>query len=187
MRLAKNAVEVVHRYLKEYLSENMTVVDATLGNGRDSLFVGEVMGSGKIIGFDIQERALETAKARMADVEGPEFIPILASHDMLKNYVKEADAVMFNLGYLPGGNKEITTKAETTLPGIKEALEILKPGGLITIVCYPGHEEGLREYREVSKALQSLEQREYLVHFIDFPNQIHQPPKAFIIEKSEKL
>ncbi|CAN5811966.1 class I SAM-dependent methyltransferase [soil metagenome] len=145
------------------LTEGDVAIDATVGNGHDTLYLARCVGaSGMVFGFDIQEAALEAARSRIleAGLEAQTRL-ILASHDTmadwLESYVpgRRVRAVMFNLGYRPGGDRSKITRPETTLPALDTALQLLSSGGLLTIVLYPGHPGGLVESEAVQEWVQS--------------------------------
>lgn len=136
-----------------------TVVDATLGNGHDTLFLAKAVGQrGKVIGFDIQEDALvATAQRLKSEGIGEDRYELhLKSHAEIARHVPVAvKAVMFNLGYLPGGDKAKITQMESTLIALSDAIDLLAPGGLMTVMCYPGHPGGDREAEAVRGFLNS--------------------------------
>ena len=106
------------------------------------------------------------------------------SHSNICTYVHDKiDAVMYNLGYLPNGDKNKTTMTDTTISSIKDVLKLLNADGIITIVCYPGHSEGLKESIELEKFLRTLNQKEYDVIKYDFINQINNPPYLLAVRK----
>ena len=147
----------LHKYfIMQHISEGDTVVDFTMGNGNDTLFLSKAVGeSGRVYAFDIQEDALTSTREHLIANGAPEnYTLICASHHRVKEFVKEPiKAGMFNLGYLPrSGRKAVTTMRETTMPAVEAALELLAPDGVLIVAIYPGHEEGalegdmLREY-----------------------------------------
>ena len=147
----------LHEYfIMQHISEGDTVVDFTMGNGNDTLFLSKAVGeSGRVYAFDIQEDALTSTREHLIANGAPEnYTLICASHHRVKEFVKEPiKAGMFNLGYLPrSGRKAVTTMRETTMPAVEAALELLAPDGVLIVAIYPGHEEGalegdmLREY-----------------------------------------
>jgi hypothetical protein len=82
---------------------------------------------------------------------------ILDSHHNVKNYVHEPiKAGMFNLGYLPGSDKTVTTMRETTLPAIEAAIELMGRDAIILVAVYPGHKEGEEEGKLICEYLSSL-------------------------------
>lgn len=122
-------------------------IDATAGNGHDTVFLAERVGdSGKVLAFDVQAEAIAAARARVADLAGRvDFIH--GSHVELAEHAApgSAAAVMFNLGYFPGGDHAVITRTSGTLAALDAALGVLKPGGIVTVVCYPGHPGGDEE------------------------------------------
>ena len=136
-------------FLLEHIGEGDTVVDFTMGNGNDTLFLSRTVGeSGKVFAFDIQEDALISTRAHLEEEGAPEnYTLICASHHRVKEFVSEPiKAGIFNLGYLPrSGRKSVTTMRETTFPAVEAALELLAPDGVLIVAIYPGHEEGALE------------------------------------------
>lgn len=147
------------------LKEGDLAIDATVGNGYDTVFLARCVGpSGVVIGFDVQTIALAAATEKLAGEEGltNRVALIRGSHASLRTVLLERQeqrrprAIMFNLGYLPGGDKAITTMAEETLSALAVSTELLAPGGVLTIVLYPGHSEGKREAAAVLKWAKTL-------------------------------
>jgi 16S rRNA C1402 N4-methylase RsmH len=138
--------EMAHLWLKELLREGDCVIDATLGNGNDALFLAQCVGEqGKVWGFDVQWQALESSTHLMQSHAIPDSIYQwhLVSHARMRDFVKQSvKAVMFNLGYLPGADHSLITAADETIAALTAALEMIASGGLLTVVCYPGHEGG---------------------------------------------
>jgi predicted methyltransferase len=139
-------------FAKPHLTAGAIAVDATCGNGFDTLFMAEQVGSsGVVYGVDIQSRAIETVKAKLqAAGTLSQCRLVVGSHSQLKAMIEPEHAggvsvVMFNLGYLPLGDKTIVTKPETTLAGLDQAFEVLRPGGFLSVLAYPGHPGGQEE------------------------------------------
>ena len=176
-------------FILEHLGEGEVAVDFTMGNGNDTLFLSKTVGErGRVYAFDIQPEALKSTEARLKEGGAPEnYTLICASHHRVKEFVKEPiKAGMFNLGYLPGvGNKELTTKRETTMQAVEAAIDLLLPDGVLIVAIYPGHEEG---------ALEGEMLREYFSHLSRFricPSEfriLNSPasPYFFLIEKSPR-
>lgn len=139
-----------------------TVVDATVGNGHDTLFLADLVGpAGRVIGFDVQPAALAATRQRL-EAAGQRAELHAQSHAALAQHVGPGlAAAMFNLGYLPGADKALTTRSEETLPALVAALALLRPGGGITVVCYPGHAGGDAEAAAVSAWAASLPPKQY--------------------------
>ena len=141
--------ELAWSILREKLRESDVVIDATAGNGHDTVFLAECVGeSGKVLAFDVQEDAIQSARAR---VEAAGFAGRVEFH--LKSHVQMAEhaeaggvaAVMFNLGYLPGHDHEVTTRTTESLLALTKSADLLKSGGVLSVVCYPGHAAGINE------------------------------------------
>ena len=147
------------KFILEHLHEGDTAVDFTMGNGHDTEFLSKTVGeSGKVYAFDIQASAVESTRKNLATAGCPNnYTLIHDSHHYVKSYVKEPiKAGMFNLGYLPGGDKSITTMRATTLPAIEAAIELLGRDSILLIAVYPGHPEGDAEGREITEYLSTL-------------------------------
>lgn len=173
-----NITDLSHHIVKEFGRSYNIAIDATLGNGGDCDFLSESFE--KVYAFDIQEAAVEQYKLKnKSNVE-----VIKDSHSNMKEYIKDAvDVIMFNLGFLPGGDKTITTKTETTLIAIKDSLELLKSGGLLLIAVYVGHEEGEKEGKELMDFLSKLSKAQYGVMLHKVINRSSQAPYLLVIEK----
>lgn len=144
--LFQSHLDKAHQYWSQLLQEGDIVVDATCGNGHDTLFLAK-MGV-KIYAMDLQQQAIQNAKELVAsEISNADVLFFQGCHstfpdEILQNSVR---LVVYNLGYLPGGVKLITTSVDTTIVSVEKALNLLNPGGMISITCYPGHEEGERE------------------------------------------
>jgi predicted methyltransferase len=138
-----------HREITAVLREGDLAIDATAGNGHDTVFLATLVGAaGKVIAFDVQEQAIASTKERLAAAGLLERVALVhGSHGLIAEHAQSgsAAAVMFNLGYLPGGDHAVITRTSDTLQALDAALVALKPGGILTIVCYPGHEGGDQE------------------------------------------
>nr|WP_206529708.1 class I SAM-dependent methyltransferase [Brevibacillus sp. SYP-B805] len=178
-------MEVARRLIIERVSAGETVIDATMGNGNDTLFLARLVGeSGHVIAYDIQPEAMAKTKARLEREGVLDRVEMrLASHVEMGQLDLEAGAIMFNLGYLPGGNKEITTQAATTIQAIEAGLERLRPGGIMTIVVYWGHPAGQIEKEAVEKYCTELDQTSFLVLKYQYVNQQNQAPFLLAIER----
>ena len=154
-----NLLEVEKNFLIPHIKKGGVAVDFTMGNGHDTLWLSNAVGEeGKVYAFDIQPEALKSTEARLKENGAPEnYTLIHHSHHKGKEYVKTPFRVgMFNLGWLPGGDKSITTMRETTLPAIRDAIELLDRDGILNIAIYPGHKEGEEEGKMICEYLSSL-------------------------------
>lgn len=185
-RLFRNAVEMSHRYVSEVVGTGDRVVDATVGNGGDTVFLANLVGEkGQVIGFDIQATALEKVDAFLKQ-QGLCQRVILKNcgHQMMKQYVSgEIQACMFNLGYLPGSSHDLVTLPHTTRAAVEQALELLKPGGIITVVVYTGHQGGAEEAAVIEEMIAILPQEQWDVTRVSFPNRRSNPPYLITIQK----
>jgi predicted methyltransferase len=138
-----------HRAVAAVLRPGDRALDATAGNGHDTVFLAGLVGDeGRVLAFDVQAAAIAAARARVAAAgltARVEFVH--ASHGSIPDHVAPGSvaAVMFNLGYFPGGDHAVITRAAETLAALDAALDALKPGGILTVVCYPGHPGGDEE------------------------------------------
>jgi len=146
--------DLAHNWLKQNIQSGDIVVDATLGNGHDALFLANCIGSkGKIFGFDVQQQAIDESQLRLLDC-GCEKAFFLLGHQHLNTTLPpelkgKVKAFTFNLGWLPGGDKNITTQVTTTIDALSQALTWLSTNGIISLVLYPGHTEGAQEKEEI--------------------------------------
>lgn len=142
-----------------------------------------------MIGFDVQAGAVENSRQRLreAGVEARAQL-ILDGHQNMGKYVapESADAIMFNLGWLPGAQHGVTTRTETTLQAVNAALVCLKEEGLLTICVYPGHDEGAREREALLSWAQSLNEREYDAMLRCYLNQSKLPPLMIAVKKNKR-
>ncbi len=146
-------------FVLKHLHEGGVAVDFTMGNGHDTEFLCRTVGdSGRVFAFDIQEQAIKSTEANLAASGCPAVYTLIhASHHRVREFVDTPiNAGMFNLGYLPGGDKRITTLRETTLPAVKAAIELLAPDGIICVAVYPGHAEGEAEGLMLAEFLSTL-------------------------------
>ncbi|MFB4159914.1 class I SAM-dependent methyltransferase [Geomicrobium sp. JSM 1781026] len=178
----------VRTLLEESLSEGDTAMDATAGNGHDTLFLREVVGhTGYVLSFDIQKEALQHTKKRLEDrqIDHSNVELIQDSHANVMTYLNghSPKAAIFNLGYLPGGDKTIVTSPSSTITSVRQLLSVMPRGAVIIIVVYYGHEEGKKERDALLKFTCSLSHHEALVARYEFINHTNDPPFILAIEK----
>lgn len=186
--MIKSPLFFSHEIIKKVVHEGDYAIDATLGNGHDTQLLAELAGSqGKVYGFDIQKQAIESSKEKLLAADLLEQVELIhAGHEKMEQYIpedKKVSAVMFNLGYLPKGDKNIVTKAETTVKAINQALSLLKKGGVVSIMVYYGHPGTNGEKEAVDELVRGLSQKEFDTLSYKFVNQINNPPYLYIIEK----
>ena len=179
-------LEIEKKLLTPHIKEGGVVVDFTMGNGHDTLWLSQMVGpSGKVFSFDIQKTALEKTDKLLKENSVTNVNLILDSHSNVKQYVRDKIcAGMFNLGYLPGGDKSITTKHETTLEAIVSATELLDLGGALLIAVYPGHEEGTIEGNLIEELLSYCDRKVLCCSKFRIVNS-PKSPFFFLVEKSE--
>lgn len=185
-RLISNAVNYVKENVRRKINQNSIVIDATLGNGHDTLFLRQQLNNqGFLYGFDIQKQAIEKTRIRLIENDCNSRVQLIHDgHENFDKYIQEPiDIILYNLGYLPKGNKEITTVSHKTLASIKQGMKLLKKGGIIFITVYPGHPAGAVELEELSSYLHGVDQKEYEVMKVDFFNHRNNPPVILIIER----
>lgn len=180
---------LIDQYLEMFIQPNSIVIDATLGNGNDSYKMAQKMDrTGKLYGFDIQESAIENSQKQLLNLpeNRPEIILIQDSHANFHHHIQDpVNLIIYNLGYLPKGDKEITTLAESTLKSVQAGLELLTSYGKMLIAVYHGHDAGKAEKTVLEAYLQTLDQKQFNVLKQQFINQKNNPPFIYLIEKTK--
>lgn len=172
-------------FIASRVSEGAQVIDATAGNGHDTLFLARLVGNqGRVFSFDIQQEAIEHTRRRLEAENILERVNLIQhGHEQMHYFVHEpVAAVMFNLGYLPRGNHLIVTRPDSTVGALEASLQILCRGGIITIVLYTGHNGGREEQDAVLEFCQKLNQKHYTVLSYSIINQVNEPPSLLVIE-----
>ena len=175
-------------FILTHLKEGDVAVDFTMGNGYDTEFLSKTVGeSGRVYAFDIQPQAVESTAKHLREVGCPEnYTLIHDSHHNVKNYVKEPiKAGMFNLGWLPGGDKSITTLRETTLPAIEAAIDLMDKDAIINVAVYPGHEEGDLEGKMICDYLAGISRHKVCATKVNILNSPSSP--YFIVIETKPL
>lgn len=176
-------LDFAKRLLKEHIRPDSTCADFTMGNGYDTLFLAQQAFEGQVYSFDIQPQALEHTKALLEQYGIQNVQLILDSHSHLKQYISAPlDGAVFNLGYLPNGDKTITTQTDSTLTAVQDALSLLSDQGILVVVLYPGHAEGAKEAECLETYFRSLNGSKYDVIRYDFINKNH-PPYLIAVQK----
>lgn len=184
------------------------LIDATAGTGKDTLFLCNLLGEdgGEVLSMDIQKIALEKTKARLIkngykesfgelpekswavlqDISGTKSVRLIfRGHEHIGEYFpsESVDLIMFNLGYLPGGDHSLTTRPDTTLPALEKALSLLKVGGLLSLMIYSGGDSGFEEKEQVLTWLKGIDPRRYMVLVESFYNRPNNPPLPVFVRK----
>lgn len=187
--------------------ERPLFIDATAGAGKDTLFLCELLGEtgGEVLAMDIQELALaktkrrleaagyvaltvadSTYRAELCDATGKKHVRLaLRGHEHMDEYFppETVDLILFNLGYLPGGDHSLATKADTTIPALIKALSLLRPGGLLSLMIYSGGDSGFEERDRVLAWLKELDAQRYVVLVEAFYNRPNNPPLPVFVRK----
>ncbi len=183
----RGPVPLAHLLLRQVVKAGDRVVDATCGNGKDTLLLAELVGeTGQVWAFDIQSEALERTHQRLDAAGLADRVTLLAcGHETLATLVPSlVCAVIFNLGWLPGGDRAIITEPATTLPALEGALQILDEGGLLLITCYPGHAGGDRETETVLTWATALDAQRFHVWRMGQLNVDQSAPFCLLVQKA---
>ncbi|MDO4384164.1 MAG: class I SAM-dependent methyltransferase [Eubacteriales bacterium] len=172
-----------HEILKAHLQKGDVAVDCTAGHGMDTLFLAERTGvEGKVHAFEIQQEAISELREKMNPY--PQVEIHSTSNVYLEEYVRSANVIMYNLGFLPGGNPELTTRTETTIQSLDSACRIVVPRGIISVVAYPGHPEGAKEAVAVEEFLRKLPSATFEVLTIRQTNRSPRTPVQHFIYRN---
>ena len=180
----KRPLEMAHDFLAQVITQEDIVVDATMGNGHDTLFLAKL--AKQVYSFDIQKQALEKTSQRLQEAGLTNVELLLQGHENVDQFVREVKAAIFNLGYLPSADKSIITQPQTTLEALEKLCQMLVKGGRISIMIYYGHEGGDIERDAVMDYVSQLPQQEYTATIYRTLNQINNPPFLVMIEKLER-
>lgn len=178
-----------HELISAVLHPGETAIDATAGNGHDTCFLCQAVGpSGRVYAIDIQETALNQTAELLTEANCFQCELICCNHSQLHEVIPSAclnatGAIMFNLGYLPGGDHSLITQQSSTLTALKAAKEFLRPGGIMTILAYPGHPGGEEETAAIDQWLNQLSAIEYQTETINARSTSAAAPCLFVIRK----
>jgi len=179
--------EWCHHFMENHVEEGDFCIDATAGNGNDTLFLCQLVGeTGKVLAFDIQKKAVEHTKQRLSDAKMAERAAVLLeSHTNMYKYAKResVSCIVFNFGYLPGGDHQLSTQADTSIEAIRQGLELLKVGGMMSLCIYSGGDSGFQERDAILSFLKSLDTKRYLVILSSYYNRPNNPPIPVMILK----
>ena len=170
--------EISHHIINNFLENKNVAIDGTLGNGYDTDFLSDHFN--KVYSFDVQSLACDNYINK-----NKENVKVINdSHHKFEEYISESvDCIMYNLGFLPGGDKNITTMHETSMQSIKEGLELLNSGGIMTICIYRGHNEGKKEESCILNYVANLPKNKFGVMEHSFINRSEVAPMLIVIEK----
>lgn len=181
--------EYCQQFVKDYIEEGDCCIDATAGNGGDTEFLCKMVGeTGRVYAFDIQEIAIRHTKERLEKAGlYDRAVLIRDGHERMQEHVEErAAAIFFNFGYLPGADHRIATKAQTSLLAVKSGMELLKPGGVMSLCIYSGGDTGYEEKDAILACLKTLDPKRWLVLVHSFYNRKNDPPLPVFLINLEK-
>jgi 16S rRNA C1402 N4-methylase RsmH len=182
-----NAVKLAQQLLRNKINKAQCVVDATAGNGKDTLFLAKNSSNDTVIwSFDIQETAIIKTSQLLSKHNLSDKVKLIVdSHVNIDRYItEEIDVAMFNLGYLPNADHRITTEDQSTVVALRKILGLLSTGGMISVVAYSGHQEGQREQKSVQELFTSLPSELFTVGCWSMINHNNNPPILYVVEKT---
>ncbi|KAI9116534.1 hypothetical protein K1719_012701 [Acacia pycnantha] len=190
----KRATDVAHMVWRHVVQKGDTVVDATCGNGFDTLemlkLVADDSHKGFVYALDIQKDALDMTSSLLDDSLNPTEKQLIKLFNICHSKMEEVipshasvRLIAFNLGYLPGGDKEIITRSETTLLALEAAKRILMPGGLISLVVYVGHPGGWEELESIEAFAAGLSTENWICCKLQMINRASSPIPIFLFKR----
>lgn len=183
----RGPVPLSHLLIRQFIKPGDRVIDATCGNGNDTLMLAELVGNqGKVWAFDVQQKAIEETSKRLAQSDCREFSELIhAGHETMATHCcAPINGVMFNLGYLPGGDRSLITQPDSTLAGLEQALAILVSGGIVAITIYSGHDGGDVERSVLEERLTQLPPNKFHVWRMGQMNVSGNAPYLILIQKT---
>lgn len=182
----RNALNISHHLARSRVKPGDRVIDATCGRGHDTAFLAELVGDkGRVFAFDIQGEAVSSTRSLVEQTGLAARVEVInEDHSLMDRYVTEpVGFVMFNLGYLPGGDHRITTDSRSSIEGLKKAIGLLGENGCITLVCYTGHPGGKEELHALKEYLAGIPQNYLEVIEVSFLNQLNNPAVLLFVNK----
>lgn len=183
-------VNVAHDLIGDILGPGDIAIDATVGNGHDTVFLAEkISPSGHVYGFDIQQAAIDSTRDKFRQTHTSDCLTLIhASHADMGEKIPvqfhgKIRVIMFNLGYLPGGDKSVITRTGSTLTALAIASRILASNGIITLLAYPGHQGGDLETDQVEKWCGQLDTTQFESRTIYSTEHKDTAPRLFVIRK----
>jgi Putative rRNA methylase len=178
-------LHLAHLYWKSLVNPGDTVVDATCGKGRDTLVLARLTLNsdieGRVLAIDLQPQAIAATRNYLTAALSEKCLAhvhlIQGCHSTFPQTLtpESIKLIVYNLGYLPGGSKMITTRGETTLLSLASAIPLIQAGGAISVMCYPGHTEGKREAQMVQQFASTLEPSEWSCYHHHWANRSLSP------------
>lgn len=182
-----NTITLAHHLMAQYIKKGACCIDATAGRGFDTAFLCELVGKeGQVLAFDVQEDAVKSTRALLEarDLNAEVY---LESHVNMNRYkvAESVDGIMFNFGYLPGGDHNICTHAESSISAIACGLELLKKNGVMSLCIYQGGDTGFEEKNALMSYLKTLDTKKYTVIISELYNRPNYPPLSVFITKDK--
>ena len=181
-----NTLELAHQFVKAHVKRGDLCIDATCGRGRDTaLLCGLVGAEGRVLAFDVQQEAVDATRALLKAQGHANAEVLLTSHERMGEYAEAGSvaAVMFNFGWLPGGDHNVFTQPESSLAALAQALGLLKPGGIVSMCIYYGRNNGYAERDALLAAVAKLDPEHFTVMRTEFVNRTGEPPIGVFIIK----
>ena len=186
-RLMYQVTEWCRHFMELQVRPGDICIDATMGNGYDTEFLCTLAGEeGRVLAFDIQKAAVEHTRKRLQEADVPNnYRLILDSHSHMDQYADtdSVSCIVFNFGYLPGGDHALATKPSTSITAVEQGLALLKKGGLISLCIYSGGDSGFEERDALLSYLKKLDSGKYLVILSAYYNRPNHPPIPALIRK----
>ncbi len=186
--MERNTLAMVHAFLRRHVQPGAFCIDATAGRGRDTALLCRLAGpEGRVLAFDIQQCALDQTAALLA-AEGLKAELHLCSHARMADYAApgSVDCIVFNFGRLPGGDKQIMTRADSSVAAVEAALTLLKPGGVLALALYYGGANGYAERDALLEYFKGVDDRIYSVLRCDWRNRRGDPPIAVFVWREKQ-
>ena len=179
--------EWCHHFICEHVKQGDICIDATAGNGNDTQLLCELVGEqGKVFAFDIQEKAIENTRNCLQKLGLSGRVEVIKdSHTNMGQYVEEesVSCIVFNFGYLPGGDHALATHKDTSIAAIYAGLDLLKKGGMMSLCIYSGGDSGFEERDAILEEIKKLDSKRYLVIMSSYYNRPNNPPIPVFIMK----
>ncbi len=185
--MSLNTLGLAHDFMRRMVQPGAKCIDATAGKGRDTVLLCQLAGeSGHVLAFDIQPDAIRQTEERLAQKGLTNATLILDSHSNMAQYaeLESIDCIVFNFGRLPGGDPSIFTTDETSIPAVTAGLQLLKPGGVMSLSIYYGGPNGYAERDRLLEFLQAIDDREASVLVSTWHNRPNDPPISVFIWKN---
>ncbi len=185
--MSLNTLGLAHDFMRRMVQPGAKCIDATAGKGRDTVLLCQLAGeSGHVLAFDIQSDAIRQTEERLAQEGLTNATLILDSHSNMAQYaeLESIDCIVFNFGRLPGGDPSIFTTDETSIPAVTAGLQLLKPGGVMSLSIYYGGPNGYAERDRLLEFLQAIDDREASVLVSTWHNRPNDPPISVFIWKN---